>query len=389
MKNKTVAKPTERIGSCKFLYERHKDVFMQMFKCDKTVIDKLLAIPDYNDACEKFHELISKYLNKQKLINLVEACDNSILTDLFEHLWFYRRNLHFCIESVPNIDIVNTSLLNEINRDICIDIVLGDKTYGVYAFHRTYPITTPSKVLDWTFQVYGRNIQMTNSNLRLVVQATLMPVYTFHIHADENTTRCYVEHNNLDTNLSAMACNVCKKCNNILAKFGTLEHNFKLYPMKYRQSSEDCLLARDLDTLLPQDILKCILHSLECYKAREVITRKNGKKAAAYRQCRVHIATNESVASDKFVVLPLHEYVKEYRASHPHEYKGGHHASPVAHVRRGYFRKSRKTGDYILREGQFIKVGKGQGNYSFVRATHVNNKTDRVTIYQTNTENKP
>lgn len=118
------------------------------------------------------------------------------------------------------------------------------------------------------------------------------------------------------------------------------------------------------------------------YDARNIITRKNTKKAAAYNQCKVHVANSEPNI-DKIVMLPLDEYVKDYKASQSYVYKGGHHASPVTHMRRGYYRRVRKGGDYIFKNRKFEKVENKQGNYCFVRPTQVNSKTDRVIVYQT------
>ena len=132
-------------------------------------------------------------------------------------------------------------------------------------------------------------------------------------------------------------------------------------------------------------ICNVISHVLKCYHDREVITHKSAAANRIYNKSQVAIRTKSiQDAGDKYVTLPLHCYVKEYRTQQRREHLGGTHASPVAHVRRGHFRKSRGKGDYELVNGEFVKVGKGQGHYSFVKAASVNagKETTNVTIYK-------
>ena len=88
-----------------------------------------------------------------------------------------------------------------------------------------------------------------------------------------------------------------------------------------------------------------------------------------------HESKVEVEVEDKLV--PLHRYLKEYAPTVKRVSKGGHHASPVPHDRRGYYRKSRGRGDYDLINGEFVFVGDMQGTYSWVSATHVGNKKSK------------
>lgn len=90
------------------------------------------------------------------------------------------------------------------------------------------------------------------------------------------------------------------------------------------------------------------------------------------RQHKIHVARPET--SDVYV--PIDVWVREYEPSKEYEYKGGHHKSPIAHDRASFFRRSRGKGDWEYIDGEFVNVGKGNGKYSYVRATRVNDKND-------------
>lgn len=366
---------------CRNIYNRYKALF-ETAKFPSSALEEALADNDYDSAISSFVMTLAIAMNTNKqLSRFVEMCGQNTLSDMFDTMWYYRRNLHFKLDSIPAIDITDTTILDEFGQDLCFDILVNDTWYAVFAFKRNFLIKTRAAQLNWTIQVYTHTADFLDEDIKFVTRAATSPVYTFHIEASDNTRRAFIEHASYNS-YCKRACNECKKCAITSIPYNIAEVQMRLFPLKLR-GEKDCLFETNYEMINPSNVLKCILHSLECYKAREVITRKNGKKAAAYQQCKVHIASDKSNADDKIVMLPLHEYVKEYRESHKHEYKGGHHASPVAHTRRGYYRKSRKHGDYIKQGDQFIYVGNKQGDYSFVRATHVNSKNDRVIVYQT------
>ena len=385
-------------NTCKGVYKR----FQTLLKSAGVPMDKveqLLSSNDYDEALAGFAVLLGAGKWSHIMANLTELCGHTILNDIFDIMWFYRRNLHFRIENIPDVDVFNTSILSEVNRDICLDIQLGEDTFCVYLFHRDYPIQMKRDRLDWTAQVFAYTPSILSTNHHTVAKTASSPSYTIHFEASENTRRCYLEYSPNYQSDCEKTCSKCEKCSIITTTYNSAKVNLRLYPFKYRLANgcnyNECQVTLAVDKkpdkqqkmsykiITPTDVVKCIIHSLDCYKSRETITRKNGKKAAAYNACKVHIASKRDNVGDKIVMLPLHEYVKEYRASHPHEYKGGHHASPVAHMRRGYYRKARKHGDYVKKGDEFIYVGNREGDYCFVRATQVNNKTYRVIIYKT------
>lgn len=374
-------------NTCKAIYKRYMSI-LETANVDMKKLEEIMCSDDYNEAMMLFAKLVAQKDSAQLMAEFSDMSGNSFLNNIFDLIWFYRRNLHFRIDSIPDVDVYNTSILSENTRDMCLDIQHNNKTFAVYVFHRDYPIKLRKDVLDWTAQVFAYTPSTWADKKRLAVRAMTNPAYTIHFSASENTRRCYIEHNDVYETDCAKVCKHCNKCSEIQFVYGVTSVKLRLFPLKYRIEngctfSTFNIAGHDIyEVISPIDVIKCVIHAIDCYNSREVITRKNGKKARAYNACKVHIASETSNA-DKIVMLPLHEYVKEYKASHPYEYKGGHHASLVAHTRRGYYRKARKHGDYIRKGEQFIYVGKGEGDYCFVRATHVNSKTDRVVIYQT------
>lgn len=101
------------------------------------------------------------------------------------------------------------------------------------------------------------------------------------------------------------------------------------------------------------------------------------EKSGEVKERAISVAKEAKIeveVEDKLV--PLHRYIKEYSPSIKRVHKGGHHASPTPHDRRGFYRKSRGRGDYDLINGEFVYVGNKEGSYSWVPATHVGKKTN-------------
>lgn len=147
----------------------------------------------------------------------------------------------------------------------------------------------------------------------------------------------------------------------------------------------DCITAETPDNSKAIALLYLIEKSVDvacyvgkCIKNRYSLTRKNGKVAKEYERAKVHVATTES-KTDTLVLL--HKYAKEYSYVGKRESKGGHHKSPIAHDRTGFYRKSRGAGDYEYINGEFVFVGDKKGHYSWVRATRVTGKKANV-IYK-------
>lgn len=307
------------------------------------------------------------------------------VNDFFDTLWFYRKNIHLLVAGIPEREGTDTSILDKLGEDLCVDISVGNTMYAVYVFRRDFKIITRNSELGWTFKVYtiSPGDDKVAGGRNSVLQNVATPKFTIHLESGAETKRLFIEHEGIDSR-AEMACKECSRCNKNRYHYGNVPVDMMLYPIKFR---ENCGFEEALHMENPWNIVKAVLHGIDCYVHRNTITRKNSKKREAYEKCKVHVAREDN-NRDKYVMLPLHEYVREYREAHRGEYKGGHHKSPVAHTRRGYFRKARKSGDYIYSNGQFEYVGKGKGNFCFVRATRVNSSKEAVTVYVAPREEK-
>lgn len=144
-------------------------------------------------------------------------------------------------------------------------------------------------------------------------------------------------------------------------------------------SSDVMTLCDSMKIPAPDELVNIVNHVVRCFKYRQSITRKNSKAGRSYNSCKVHVARTEKSTEDTYVPLVTYAYEERQKS----EYKGGHHASPKEHDRRGYFRKSRGRGDYDLVNGEIIYVGDMKGKYSKVTPTHVaGKKPENITIYK-------
>lgn len=162
-----------------------------------------------------------------------------------------------------------------------------------------------------------------------------------------------------------MSCNGCTRCKDVGGE--------KCLRPRYR--AEYCFV--DDKVGVPIELLGIAMHCIDVYVNRETVqrSRKESLRKRTYAQMQVADRTE----GDSIRLLPMTEYIHEYRESHPSEYKGGHHASPVEHVRSGYFRKSR-IGNYIRKDGQFVEVPKSLGTFTFVHSIRVNAGSDNVQV---------
>lgn len=119
-----------------------------------------------------------------------------------------------------------------------------------------------------------------------------------------------------------------------------------------------------------------------CYNNRKVIHRKSTTAGKHYAEHKV-----STISKDKDSIIPLVQYVTEYEPGTRSEYKGGHHASPVEHDRRGHFRRTKNhTGNWNYIDGKFVESEPGKGEFTLVKGSHVNgkNKTSNgCKIYKT------
>lgn len=154
-------------------------------------------------------------------------------------------------------------------------------------------------------------------------------------------------------------------------KFG--EHMTEINILEASEFLEACF-----DTFL-----LCAKSVYDVQKSVKVRKRRNvSNETSTSSSTQKNVSVPSVVYEDKLVTLQ--RYIYEYEPSIKRESKGGHHASPIEHDRKDFYRKSRGRGDYELVDGKFVYVGNKEGHYSYVPKTHVNGKDGKkpVLIYK-------
>ena len=299
-----------------------------------------------------------------------------VLEESLAFLYYFNKSRHFCVQKLPTMEYNNVELFKYLDdKDYIIDFKHNNSNFFIHAYKRNIPIVSEetSAYFEYTVDVYGDLSNVREYNRQHLTKQSLaiidyLLIYRIHISVDRNIN--IVEFHD---------CNefIMNIFNHALYD---LSIDGKIIPAVLEVSGKSGTNYSEAGLPTNKEVLNLIQHVIDCYENRATLTRKNGKVAKRYNESKVHIAATE----DNDVYKPLHMYVKEYEPSIRGEYKGGHHVSPIPHERCGHFRRSRGKGDYDLVDGKFIKVEKGKGKYSFVKATSVNaNKdTDKVLVYK-------
>lgn len=355
---------------CKEIYDKCFDIFE----------DLDIFIYEINDCSirTKYIDGLSK-LNKAIRDKGIYIGPRIRVDELFAHIWIYTKNFHFYLNDIPEIEALDTTIFEKFGRGFCLNLSILDKKLSVYVSTKDYMIGLPGRNLSWTFTVYDTDkLDLVKNDIRKA------KLFSFYIDIKDSLKKLYIEPNDIYNKKNLKSCQLCKKCFHI-DRFGRSSYPLIQCSIKYRDKNPGCNLYRN-GYPTPIDILKCAIHALECYENRETILKIDNKKRVSYENCKVSVAHPLKNMGDKFVPLPIHEYIYVYKETPDRKPKGGHHSSPVTHVRRAYFRRSRNKGDYVLENDKFIYVGKKKGNYSFVRETVVNEDSGRVIVYQTPNE---
>lgn len=140
---------------CKRIYEKSLEQLTTLGLQKEKILD-IVSIEDYELALRFFEEQLIA-LPKKEQIRLSEALasrNHYYLNDIFDSLRSYKQNLHFYLNGVPALATIDTTIFDKVNRDLCLNIKIDGREYGVYAFHRDYPVELKKTTLSWTFQVY-------------------------------------------------------------------------------------------------------------------------------------------------------------------------------------------------------------------------------------------
>ena len=316
------------------VYEEEKKLLKKRFGVNESRLTELLCM-DHLSASEAM---------SGKLLNIVGNRLDYYWIDLFDDFWFYKRCLHLVSNGALNRDIsdgVDTTPLSKLEQDVTLDTIIDGKEVYIRLSRRNFPIVIRDKRYYWTVHVYTDYHK---------------PEYTMTFDETDRLVKVFMH--------SCSECNKCGRCTE--ASCGGVY----LRP----RGRENC--AFESIGAQPLEIVAMVMDAVSRYLNREKLSRKR-YKAASENPLRSLMVACEDTDADTERVMPMFTYVKEYCPSKPYVYKGGHHKSPVSHTRSGYFRRSR-CGDHILKDGEFVKVAKGLGQYTYVAPQLINASKDSV-----------
>lgn len=309
---------------------------------------------DYHDGAGKFASVglasILSQLDISPQFN-VKVFNTDILDD-WDFVWYYKRNLHVIVPEIPyytiGVDGIDCSPITKLDKDIEIDTMLptvsGPKATYIRLVKRNIPVKFQKSACDCTIQV----MQSDGSKLR------------FHLEVRDRVGKVFIEGTNL--------CSGCQRC----CRIDTTDGIGHILRPRFR---DGCSVSDRFSDVF--GILSTVVKVADIYVNRERISRSKKSTTDVENMKNIMVA-HESVEDDGTErVMPMFDYVREYHESVKQEWKGGHHASPVSHPRSGYWRKSRH-GTHILKDGEFIEVGRGLGRYIYVQPTIVNAHKDTV-----------
>ena len=335
----------EQMRLSKKVYLQAKKNVLNQYAMKEEAFNRLLK-QEYNEAAgvimtSGMAKAIAAYTGGPTI-----QLDEGELMDDFDMCYFYKRNVHVILPEMKDIDIsegVDTTLLNELNTDLDIDTIYKGKTLYIKLAHRNFPIHTEHVKLEWAFQIWSDGVCINDMTAEIPVAENVKKVYMFR----------------------SKHCETCGKCK----KFEFQQNQLHLRP-RYREGCQiDAFFAN------PLELLSIAMHVVKVYVNREKISRQRKDNADARAIRSLMVAKEEHGDTER--VMSMYEYAKEYRESEPYTWKGGHHASPVSHPRSGYYRKARH-GTHVIKDGQFEFVGKGLGNFIYVKPTLVNAHKDDV-----------
>lgn len=343
---------------------RYTDDLTNYLSSSLNIKKKDLAVKMAKSDLDEFN----KYVARRSLVIKKDAVAQGIalLNTEITSVHCFNDALHFCVDTVPEDVTYNAFTEHDWGKDVYIDFQHNGVDCFLHVWKRLYGMRIDGVDAAYQVAVYVDSDEMREHNrLALLGQYAniwkYILAYKMHVSDDGASYACEVHDGNF-----YIKDNVHTKD----AIASTFEYARVL-------SKPDDLERLHLPTA--DIVLRIINHVLYCYDNRSCLTRKNGRARKKYESCRVHTPSMEKNKADVYV--PLTAYFAHERKTTV--YKGGHHASPKEHDRRGYYRKSRGRGDYDLVNGEIKYVGNMKGKYSLVSPTHVNGeKSSTVKIYK-------
>lgn len=354
----------------------------------------------YKEAESSLLLTLDRLPDKIKRTRFNEAADGLVF------VWPYLNSMHFYVPELPDespfdrdTTILSALQTGSVGCGAIFDISVEEQNYlcDLYTPNNTNMNVGNS---DWFCNIYMRADEFPIKPK--ITSTQVVPIYRIQFKETERLKRVIVHalfdvpgvHEGIQG--TCVKCGLCRQ----VEKFSAVEFyeyetdrqaekiagiEFYEYGFYARAHNKDCALRNKWNCIYPQDVILAVTYAISCYINRKEIAYGSTRTRKPVDTPKVHIRHSIGDRADKIVMLPLAEYVKTYEPAKPYEYKGGHHASPISHVRQAFYRKSRGRGDYERQGEDFVYVGDMQGSYSYVSETVVNKDkvADTVTIYQT------
>lgn len=332
-------------------YKRRKESLMKTLRIGESEYVELIKGDYHTGASRVAAESIGKFLKEVDASpNLSVNVLGRDVTDDWDFVWYYKRNLHVVLPEVVaytfDANGVDCNCIDEIDKDVDIDTVLptreGPKVTYIRVIKRNIPVRFSKSVCNCTIQIMHGDF----TRLR------------YHFMVSDRVRKIFIE--TLDE------CKGCDKCTRV----NTVDGIECVLRPRFR---EVCSVSDRYSDAF--GVLGIIANVINVYNKREKISRQRKITPESEIMRSVMVAHEDDIERDTERIMPMFDYVREYHESVKQEYKGGHHASPVSHPRSGYFRKC-KHGTHILVDGEFVEVGRGLGKYIYTRPTIVNANKD-------------
>lgn len=243
-------------------------------------------------------------------------------------------------------DTLDTTIFNSIDTGIVIDTEINNKHISLFVWRWTdAPVFNGNKNY-YVVDVFTNG--MTSSRI------------SFCMNETENLRKVYLCPND--------HCTLCDSCNIVNDMYLLSRRKFDTCPNYTVYDVDLFTMVKAIITVLNTEI-----------KVRDSITRVDNRSNEDSKIEKSTYVAKENTDVD--VAIPMCSYSYTYNPSTKKISKGGHHKSPAAHIRRGYFRRSR-IGDHIMKDGEFVRVEKGKGDYTWVESHPVNTKSNSIGYYE-------
>lgn len=277
-----------------------------------------------------------------------------------DSIWVFRNCMHFKLENVDVAPVTfNQEDIKKINSDMIIDLEYNGRRYYIEVIKssdRMIDKNNEGGFIDW----YSINLMTESKDIPVGLS------YTFGF-VPEKLPRVF------GVSYEGVCHKFCNECSKRKAIHTELE-NHKSFDMCRVSKYADDVCICYLHELPAKKILDIVYFCIECYLNADKLYEKRSKISKNYHKSNTTmVSVNYDNPRDSYRTLPVHHYKYELENGKPYdrsEWKGGHHASPVAHVRRAHVRRC-KNG-YLVYEGDgnWRRVPKGQGTHVWVNESH-------------------